>query len=291
MFKGVTTALITPFLENGNIDVDALQKLIDYQIEGEVNAILPMGTTGESPTHSHDEHIQVIKIITEYNRGRVPVMAGTGSNCTREAINLTKRATDLGIDASLQVAPYYNKPTQEGFLRHFTEIADKVEIPIIVYNIPGRTGKNIENSTMLKLAEHPNIIGVKEASGNINQMMDLIAKKPDSFLVLSGDDNLTYPLIALGGSGVVSVVSNLIPKMMVNFIKEALNGNYEKARNMHYKLLPLFKAMFIETNPIPIKASLALKGMVKEYYRLPMCPMMPENKEKLIKVLKSYDLI
>jgi 4-hydroxy-tetrahydrodipicolinate synthase len=291
MFEGVFTALITPFKENGDIDEAALKKFVDFQIDNGVHGLLPMGTTGESPTLSHDEHIEVIRIVTKHVNKRCPVIAGTGSNCTREAINLTKRAGDCGADASLQVAPYYNKPTQEGFYQHFMKIADNVDIPIIIYNIPGRTGKNIENSTMLRLAQHPNILGVKEASGNINQMMDLIAKKPQSFVVLSGDDNLTFPLMILGGRGVVSVASNLVPDRMAAFVGAALKGNVEEARKFHYELLPLFKALFIETNPIPVKAACALKGMVKEVYRLPLCPMAKENKEKLISVLREYKLL
>ncbi|MBN2443967.1 MAG: 4-hydroxy-tetrahydrodipicolinate synthase [Spirochaetales bacterium] len=291
MFKGVFTALITPFKDNGDIDELSLRKLIDFQLEAGIHGLVPMGTTGESPTLNHDEHIKAISIVTDHVKGKVPIIAGTGSNCTREAINLTKRAMDLGVTASLQVAPYYNKPTQEGFFRHFTAIADSVNLPLIVYNIPGRSGKNIENSTTLKLAEHPNIVGVKEASGDIGQMMDIILKKPKSFFVLSGDDNLTFPLIVLGGSGVISVASNIVPDRMVAFCETALQGDYVKARSMHYTLLPLFKAMFIETNPMPVKASLALMGMINEVYRLPMCPMVPENKEKLIAVLKQYKLI
>jgi 4-hydroxy-tetrahydrodipicolinate synthase len=291
MFEGVFTALITPFKENGDIDEAGLRKFVDFQIDNGVHGLLPMGTTGESPTLNHDEHIEVIRIVAKHVNRRCPVIAGTGSNCTREAINLTKRATDCGVDASLQVAPYYNKPTQEGFYQHFMHIADSVDIPIIIYNIPGRTGKNIENSTMLRLARHPNIIGVKEASGDINQMMDLIARKPQSFIVLSGDDNLTFPLMILGGMGVISVASNLVPDRMAAFVGAALKGNIEEARKLHYELLPLFKAMFIETNPIPVKAACALRGLVKEVYRLPLCPMTKENKEKLISVLKEYKLL
>ena len=291
MFKGVFTAIITPFKDNGDIDELALRKLIDFQLENGIHGLVPMGTTGESPTLTHDEHIEAIRIVTEQVKGKVPIIAGTGSNCTREAVNLTKKAKDLGVTASLQVAPYYNKPTQEGFYRHFLKLAESVDLPLIIYNIPGRSGKNIENSTTLKLAKHPNIIGVKEASGNISQMMDLIRDKPESFVVLSGDDIFTYPLMALGGSGVVSVASNIIPDRMVAFCEAALKGDFTTARKMHYELLPLFKAIFIETNPIPIKTSLALKGMVNEVFRLPMCPMLPENKEKLKTVLKQYDLI
>ena len=291
MFKGVFTALVTPFKDNGDVDETALRNLVDAQLEAGIHGLVPMGTTGESPTLSHDEHIEVIRMIVNHVNGKIPIIAGTGSNCTREAVNLTKRAKDLGVTASLQVAPYYNKPTQEGFYRHFTTIADDVDLPLIVYNIPGRSGKNIENSTTLRMAEHPNIVGVKEASGDINQMMDIIMKKSDSFIVLSGDDNMTYPLMAIGGSGVISVASNLVPDKIVAFCEAALQGDYETARKKHYELLPLFKAMFIETNPIPVKTSLALRGMMNEHFRLPMCPMLKENKEKLIEVLKQCEVI
>jgi 4-hydroxy-tetrahydrodipicolinate synthase len=290
MFQGTFTALVTPFHDDGSIDEASLRRIVDIQIEQGVNGLVPMGTTGESPTVSHEENIRVIKIVVDEAKGRVPIIAGTGSNCTSEAINLSKLARDIGVTACLHVAPYYNKPTQEGFYRHFTEIAEKVDIPMIVYNIPGRTAKNIENATMIRLAQHRNIVGVKEASGDINQMMDLIAKKPIDFTVLSGDDALTYPLIAIGGDGIISVVSNIVPKKMAEFVRTALAGDYVTARKMHYALLPLFKALFIETNPIPIKAAMALAGMMKETYRLPMCPMSKENREALAAVLKTYGI-
>ncbi len=291
MFEGVFTAIVTPFTKDGKIDEDALRKLVDFQIDGGVSGLVPVGTTGESPTLDHEEHHRVIEIVIDQAAGRVPVIAGTGSNCTEEAIKMTAKAKEAGAAASLQVAPYYNKPTQEGFYRHFTTIADTVDLPIIVYNIPGRSGKNIENSTMLKLAEHTNIIAVKEASGNINQIMDLILKKPDSFTVLSGDDNLVFPIMALGGKGVISVASNIVPDRMSNFVGAALKGNWEEARKLHYSLLPLFRAIFIETNPIPIKAALAMKGMIEEIYRLPMCEMSSEHKKALREVLKNLDIL
>ena len=286
-FEGVFTALITPFKLDGSIDEPNLRKLIDFQISEGISGLLPMGTTGESPTLSHEEHIRVIEMVIDQAEGRVPVIAGSGSNSTQEAIDITLQAMECGADASLQVAPYYNKPTQEGFYRHFTAIADKVDIPIIVYNIPGRTGKNIENDTMLRLAEHPNIVGVKEASGNINQMMDLILVKPDDFIVLSGDDNLSLPLTLLGGRGVVSVASNYMPGKMMEMINAALAGEVEKARSLHYEILPFFRGLFFETNPIPIKYAMHLKGMIEEYYRLPLCPMSDANKTKLAAVIKN----
>jgi 4-hydroxy-tetrahydrodipicolinate synthase len=290
MYRGTFTALLTPFNDNGSIDETALRKLVDFQLENGVTGLVPMGTTGESPTVTHEENIRVIKIVADQVKGRVPIIAGTGSNCTDEAVDLTKKAIDVGATASLQVAPYYNKPTQEGFFRHFTEIAEKANLPMIIYNIPSRTAKNIENQTMLRLATHRNIVGVKEASGDLGQMMDLIAKRPADFVVLSGDDNLTYPLIALGGDGVISVASNVVPKRMSSFVATALAGDYEKARKLHYELLPLFKALFIETNPIPVKAAAAIAGMMKEVYRLPMCPMAKENRDILAGVLRQYGI-
>jgi len=291
MFQGVFTALVTPFNEDKSINEEDLKKLVDFNIENGVSGIVPMGTTGESPTLNHDEHIQAIEIVCKHVNKRVPVIAGTGSNSTREALFLTSRAKDLGADASLQVAPYYNKPTQEGFYRHFKAIADEVDLPMIIYNIPGRTGKNIETDTIARLAEHPNIIGVKEASGSLPQMMDVIYRTPDNFIVLSGDDNLTLPLMAAGGKGVISVASNIIPGRMSALVRAGLNGNFEEMRKLHYELLPFFKVEFIETNPIPIKTALAIKGMIKEVFRLPMCEMSGENKKKLKIVLKSLRII
>ncbi len=284
--KGVFTALVTPFNEDGSVDETSLRQLVDFQIDNGISGLVPVGTTGESPTLNHQEHDRVIEIVIEQTSGRVPVIAGTGSNSTAEAIRLTKHAKGAGADYSLQVAPYYNKPSQEGFYRHFMEIADAVDIPMIVYNIPGRSGKNIENSTMLKLAEHPNIVGVKEASGSIPQVMDLAHKKPDDFTILSGDDNLGLPIIACGGSGIISVASNIIPKEMEELVRTANAGNFEHAREIHYELFPFFKAMFIDTNPVPVKYGCFLKGMMKEVYRLPLCEMSEEHK----KILKDIML-
>ena len=291
MFEGVFTALITPFAKDGKLDEQALRKLVDFQIEQGIDGLVPVGTTGESPTLSPEETERVIRIVVEQTGGRVPVIAGTGSNCTDKAIHMTEKAKQIGATASLQVAPYYNKPTGEGFFRHFSAIADAVDLPMVVYNIPGRAGKNIENPVMLKLAQHKNIVAVKEASGNIAQMMDLIAKKPKDFNVLSGDDNLTYPLMALGGKGVISVASNAVPDRMKDLTHTALKGDWDRARKLHYQLLPLFKAIFLETNPIPIKATMAMKGYVEEVYRLPMCPMSEENKKALTEVLKQLKIL
>jgi 4-hydroxy-tetrahydrodipicolinate synthase len=291
MYEGVFTALVTPFTTDGKLDEAALRRLVDCQIKEGIDGLVPVGTTGESPTLSQEETEAVIRIVVEQARGKVPVIAGAGSNSTEKAIHLAERAKKLGANASLQVAPYYNKPTAEGFYRHFMAIADAVDLPMVIYNIPGRTGKNIENSTMLKLAKHKNIVGVKEASGDIGQMMNLIAQKPERFTVLSGDDNLAFPLIALGGKGVISVASNLAPGRMKEFIAAALKGQWDKARELHYRLLPMFKAIFLETNPIPIKAALAMKGMIQETYRLPMCPMGAENRKALAGVLEELKLL
>jgi 4-hydroxy-tetrahydrodipicolinate synthase len=289
--EGVFTALITPFNKDESIDEEALRELVEFQIKEGIAGLVPMGTTGESPTLSHGEHIRVIEIVIDQAQGRVPIIAGTGSNSTQEAVELTVQAMECGADASLQVAPYYNKPNQEGFYHHFTKVADAVDIPIIVYNIPGRSGKNIENETMLRLAEHANIIGVKEASGSIPQIMDLVMKKPKDFSVVSGDDNLAFPIVAVGGKGVISVASNIIPGRMVKFIETGLSNQLDDFRKMHYELLPFFKGVFFDTNPIPIKYAMFKKKMIKEVYRLPMCPMSDDNKKKMDKVLKDTGII
>ena len=292
MFKGAITAIVTPFKMDGELDEESLRKLVEFQIKNKIDGIVPCGTTGESPTLNHEEHGKVIELVIEAANGRVPVIAGTGSNSAKEAIEMTRHAADAGANASLQVCPYYNKPTQEGLYRHFSAIANAVDIPIIIYNIQGRTSVNMETSTLARLAkEHSNIIGVKEASGNISQIMDVINELPKSFDVLSGDDNMTLPLMALGGKGVISVASNIVPKEIHELAKHALDGEFEKARQIHYRLLPLFKGIFIETNPMPIKAALAMKGMIKESYRLPMCEMQAESREKLRRILKGLKII
>ncbi|MBI2542449.1 4-hydroxy-tetrahydrodipicolinate synthase [Candidatus Woesearchaeota archaeon] len=292
MFKGAITAIVTPFRENEEIDEAALRKLVEFQVKNRIDGIVPCGTTGESPTLDYGEHDKVIEIVVDAANGKVPVIAGTGSNSAKEAIEMTRHAADAGADASLQVCPYYNKPTQEGLYRHFSAIARAVDIPMVIYNIQGRTAVNLETSTLARLVkEHSNIVGVKEASSSIAQMMDVIDELPKSFDVLSGDDNMTLPLMALGGKGVISVASNIIPREMHDLTEFALKGQFEKAKALHYKLLPLFKGIFIETNPIPIKAALAMKGMIKESYRLPMCGMKPENKERLRKILKDLKII
>ena len=291
MISGVMTALVTPFKAGGELDLDALNKLVDFQIENGVDALVPVGTTGESPTVSHEENMDVVEQVIRRADGRVPVIAGTGSNSTDEAIRMTKIAKSLGAYASLQVAPYYNKPTQEGLYRHFTTIADAVDLPMVIYNIKGRTGINVETPTLMRIAAHPNAIAVKEASGDIGQMMDVLASKPKDFLVFSGDDNLAVPLTLMGGSGVISVASNIIPRYMSEMITAARKGNAEKARTMHYELLPLFRGMFLETNPIPVKACLAMMGMMEASWRLPLCPPSEETSKQLESILKGQGLI
>jgi 4-hydroxy-tetrahydrodipicolinate synthase len=291
MFKGVFTALVTPFNEDGSLDEAALRRLVDLQIAGGVTGLVPMGTTGESPTVDHREHTDVIRIVIEQARGRVPVIAGTGSNSTQEAIDLTVQAKKLGATATLQVSPYYNKPTQEGLYRHFAKVADQGGLPVIVYNIPGRTGVTVENETMLRLAAHGNIVAVKEATGNMPLVLDFMRQKPAGFDVLSGDDNITFPLICLGGTGVVSVASNLTPAPLVEMVAAALKGDVEKARKLHNRLYPLFRVLFVETNPIPVKAAMALKGMLKATYRLPLCPLSRQHQAELEAVLKEQGIL
>ena len=293
MFKGVFTAIITPFKSGGEVDEEAFRKLIDFQIENKVDGIVPCGTTGESPTLSHEEHNRVIELCVKHVNGRVPVIAGTGSNSTAEAISLTKHAKESGADGALLVNPYYNKPTQKGLYLHFKAIADAVDIPCVVYNIKGRTGVNVETTTLVKLMNNcKNIVAVKEASGDLNQMKDVIAQRKEGFTVLSGDDGITMDLIEAGGDGVVSVASNIVPDKMVEMVHTALDGNIEKARELENNLKDLFDVEFVETNPIPIKTALAMQGKCEEVFRLPMCELeKEEHREKLKQVLKNMNLV
>jgi 4-hydroxy-tetrahydrodipicolinate synthase len=292
MYRGAYTAMITPFNSDYSLDEGALRALVDFQLEKGVSGLVPVGTTGESPTVSHEENIRVIEIVIEQSGGRVPVIAGTGSNSTSEAVEMTLRAKELGASASLQVTPYYNKPSQEGLYRHFTTIAEQTELPMIVYNIPGRTGRNVENATMLRLAQNGYIVGVKEASGSLAQMMDLIQQKPDDFAVLSGDDNMALPLTYMGGSGVISVASNLVPDRIEGMIQQALAGNVEQSRNEHYRLLPFFHALLkLDTNPIPIKYAMAKAGHCRELYRLPLCELSDDAKTEMDGILQRCGLL
>jgi 4-hydroxy-tetrahydrodipicolinate synthase len=288
--EGVYTALVTPFTAEGAVDERSLRELLDFQIENGVAGVVPLGTTGEAPTLTAEEQKKIITLVCEHVGGRVPVIVGAGSNCTEKAIEMTKYAKEAEADATLQVAPYYNKPTPDGFYRHFTAIADAVDLPLIVYNIPGRSGKNIDTATMNRICEHKNVIGIKEASGDINQMGDVISQIP-GVSVLSGDDNMTVPMISLGGKGIISVASNVVPDKVVAMVDAALKGKFEEARKLHYELMPLFKAEFIETNPIPIKHMMVLKGFNVGKYRLPMCEMTEEHKEKVKSVMEEMGLL
>jgi 4-hydroxy-tetrahydrodipicolinate synthase len=291
-FRGTGTALVTPFKKDGSLDEKALRRLVDFQIKGGVEALIPVGTTGESPTLTYKEHYRVFDIVIEQANGRVKIFAGTGSNNTAEAIEQSERARKAGADAALVVGPYYNKPTQEGYFQHYRTIADAVDIPIIVYNVPGRTGGNIEAATTLRMAaEIPNVMAVKEASGNMAQIMEIARNKPEGFSLLSGDDALTLPMMALGGEGCISVVANEIPREFSDLVRHCIKGRWDKAVALHNKLLPLMNANFIEANPIPVKAALAMMGMIEEHYRLPLVPLGKENREKLKTALKNLGLL
>lgn len=287
--QGVYTALVTPFSTDGNIDENALRKLIDFQIENGVSGLVPCGTTGESPTLSHEEHDQVVEITIDQAAKRVPIVAGSGSNNTKEAIRLSQHAAKAGADALLVVNPYYNKPTQKGLYLHFKSIADSVEIPCVLYNIKGRTGVNLETDTLVRLADEcSNILAVKEASGDLNQMKDVIRRKKENFSVLSGDDNIVIDLIEAGGDGVVSVASNLFPAEMSTMVSTALSGDIEKARQLEAQLSDFFNALFIETNPIPIKTAMAAAGICQEVFRLPMCSLTTEDQRtKVLEIIKN----
>ena len=291
MFKGSIVAIVTPF-KNGKVDEKKLSELIEFQIKNGTSGIVPCGTTGESATLSFEEHDRVIEITIEQVNKRVQVIAGTGSNSTEEAIMLTRHAEKSGADASLQVSPYYNRPTQRGLYEHFKAISQAVDIPIILYNIASRTGVNIEPDTIAKLAQDcKNIVGVKEASGNLDQMSRIKQLCPENFDLLSGDDSLTLPVLSIGGTGIISVVANIAPKDVANLVSEFEKGNIKKAKELHFKLLPLIKAIFLETNPIPVKTAMGLLGMCEPDLRLPLCSMSEQNLELLKKALKSYGLL
>ncbi len=291
MFKGSIVALVTPF-KDGRVDEKTLRDLIEFQIKNGTSAIVPCGTTGESATLSFEEHNKVIEITVEQTKRRVPVIAGTGSNSTEEAIMLTKHAEKVGIDASLQISPYYNKPTQRGLYFHFKAIAESVKIPIILYNISSRTAVNIEPETVAKLAKDcKNIVGIKEASGSLEQMARIKALCGPDFDLISGDDSLILPVLAIGGVGVISVVANIVPQDVSKMISEFEKGNLKRAQEIFYKLLPLIKAMFLETNPIPVKTAMGLLGLCQPDLRLPLSSISEENLEKLKKALRDYGVL
>jgi 4-hydroxy-tetrahydrodipicolinate synthase len=290
--RGCGTALVTPFRQDGSIDEAALRQFVLWQIDSGIDFLLPCGTTGETPTLSHDEWLRVIDITIETTAGRVPIMAGATSNHTQAAMENAKEiSTRPGVDFVLSATPYYNKPTQEGVYQHFRAIADASQKPVVLYNIAGRTGTNIETATLRRLAEVPNIIGVKEASGNISQIAEVCGTLPDDFLVFSGDDSITLAVIGLGGVGIISVASNAIPAEMTRLTQAALANKWDMARMIFRKYLPLLQAHFIESNPIPVKAVLSMMGRMEEVYRLPMLPMRPENRAKLEKVMTEVGLL
>jgi 4-hydroxy-tetrahydrodipicolinate synthase len=289
--RGCGTALVTPFQRDGSVDEAALRRLVQFQLREGIGFLVPCGTTGETPTLEHGEYLGVIRVVVQEVAGKVPIIAGVGGNSTKKVIELAQEVQPLGVQGILSVAPYYNKPTQEGLYQHFKAIADSTDLPVILYNVPGRTSSNIEPATVARLSKIENIIGIKEASGSITQQMEVLNLVEPGFRVLSGDDAFTFPLMALGGVGVISVVSNEIPGAMTKLTHLLLEGKYDEARRLNAQLLPLMQANFIETNPIPVKAALAMMGMIEEVYRLPLVPMKPENRAKLEKVLAAHGLL
>ena len=285
MFSGTFTALVTPF-RNGEVDVEALEGMVEFQIQHGVSGLVPCGTTGETPAMSEEEDRVAVETVVRATNGRVPVIAGTGSNSTDMAIKYTRMAQEVGADGSLQVAPYYNKPTQEGLYRHFATIAESTDLPLILYNIPGRTSVTILAETMARLAEVPNIVGVKDSTLSMNMISDVISLCGEEFDVLSGDDPMTLPLISLGGVGVISVASNVAPGAVSDMVNVLLSGDFERGRELHYELLPLFRALFVETNPIPVKTAASLLGLCSDEMRLPLIPMSGENLRRLQEIME-----
>jgi len=289
MLKGALTALVTPF-RDGSVDEEALRGLIERQIEGGVQGLVPCGTTGESATLSHEEHNRVIDITIEAASGRLPVVAGTGSNSTAETIRLTRHAEDAGATAALLITPYYNKPSQAGLFAHFRSVSEAVSIPLVLYNVPGRTGLNMLPETVARLSELKNIVGIKEATGDLTQVSRILELAMDDFCVISGDDFTTLPVLSLGGAGVISVTSNIAPSDVSSMIKAFFAGDIDGARALHYRLSPLNRAMFLETNPVPVKTALAMLGLLTEEFRLPLVRLSGENRNKLLHTLKNYGL-
>ncbi len=291
MFQGSIVALITPF-KDGEVDYESLENLIEFHITHGTDAILVCGTTGESPTLTFEEHDQVVEFAVKKARGRIKIIAGTGANATHEAVHLTQHAKEVGADAALLVVPYYNKPTQEGIYKHFATVAEEVDIPIILYNIPSRTGVEIAPETIYRLVkDFPNIVGSKESTPNMDRISTIYKLLGDNFTILSGDDSLTLPMMALGAKGVISVANNILPREVKQLTEYALKGDFESARKMHYYLLDLFKVLFIETNPIPVKTACWIMGLCEKEFRLPLCEMKPENEKKLEEVLRKYGIV
>jgi len=289
MFKGAFTALVTPF-SGGRLDVQALKNHVDFQIEKGINGLVPCGTTGEASTLSHDEHREVVRITVEHTAGRVRVIAGSGSNSTSEALELTRRVKEVGADACLMITPYYNKPTQEGLYQHFSTVARKVDIPVVLYNVPGRTGVNMLPETVARLASIPNIVGLKDATSDLKQASYTHQLTPDDFVILSGEDALVYPLMAVGGSGVICVTSNILPGEMALLCRKYFDGDIKGAAELHHRLLPMCDALFVETNPIPVKAALAMMGRIENELRLPLVPISDKGAETVKAALKDFGL-
>jgi 4-hydroxy-tetrahydrodipicolinate synthase len=288
MFEGAYTALVTPFNKDGSVDYGKLRTLIAMQIEGGMDGIVPVGTTGESPTLDFDEHEKVVEVSVEASRGKLKVIAGTGANSTSEALQLTKHALKAGADGTLQVTPYYNKPNQEGLYRHFSAVAD-LGLPVVLYNVPGRSARDIDVATIARLAKHPKVVAVKEAAGSVDRVSQIL--RACSITVLSGDDSLTLPMMAVGGSGVISVASNIAPRPVADLVHAAQAGQWDKARALHMKYHRLFTDLFLDTNPIPIKAAMAMAGMIEEVYRLPLCETSEAIRKKLAECLKEVGLL
>ena len=288
MFVGAYTAIVTPFNKKGEVDYRKLRELIERQIRGGIDGIVPVGTTGESPTLDYDEHRKVIEVAVEASKKRVKIIAGTGANSTREAVELTRFAADIGADGTLQVAPYYNKPNQEGLARHFLAVAD-IGLPVVLYNVPGRTGVEIAVDTIARLAKHPRITTLKEAGGSVSRVSQVLARC--DICVLSGDDPLTVPMMSVGAKGVISVASNIVPKAVADMVHSALDGNWAKAMAMHRKYFRLFSDIFIDANPIPVKAAMAMLGLIEEEYRLPLCRMDKKLKDKMADCLRALKLL
>ena len=289
--RGCGTALVTPFHSKGEVDEAALRRLVTYQLQEGIDFLVPCGTTGESPTLGHEEYLRVISLVVKEAKGKVPVVAGAGGNCTRKVIDLIQALQPLEVDGILSVSPYYNKPTQEGIYQHYRAIAASTDLPIILYNVPGRTSSNIAPQTVARLSRIPNIVGVKEASGNLVQVSEIVRTAEPGFRMISGDDALTLPMIGVGGVGVISVAANEAPGPMSKLVRLALENHWEEARKLNAHLLPLMQANFIETSPIPVKAALAMMGLIKEVYRLPLVPMSTENRARLEKVLYDVALL
>jgi 4-hydroxy-tetrahydrodipicolinate synthase len=291
MFTGTGTALVTPFRRDGSLDEPTLRTLIKRQIDAGIDFLVPCGTTGESPTLTHEEHLRVVEIAVELAKGHVPVLAGAGGYNTAEVIALARELAEVGADGILSVTPYYNKPTQEGLFQHYKAIAEAITLPIVVYSVQGRTGVNVEPATVRRLAAIENIVGIKEASGNISQMAAILNAVPDDFIVLSGDDAITLPLIALGGRGVISVASNEIPAEMARLTRLALEGDFSAAREIHRRAHPLMEVNFVESNPIPVKAAMAQMGLLEAVWRLPLVPPRAESETRIRAVLESLELV